>query len=32
MRDEVGDTPLDLDEIINRIREEWVAELLGGLR
>lgn len=32
IRDEVGDKPLDIDEIIHRMREERVAELLDGLR
>lgn len=31
MRNEVGDQPLDLDEIIHRMREERIAELLDGL-
>ncbi len=31
MRNEVGAQPLDLDEIIHRMREERIAELLDGL-
>lgn len=32
MRDENGDEPLDIDDIIHKMREERVAELLDGLR